>query len=64
MSNAKLTKKEVVELFKQDVLPDVVKQYGKKDLPAKREAWNNFTDMLQKEGLITESQYDKWLGPF
>jgi len=34
------------------------------DVIAKREAWNNFTDALCKEGYITDSQYDRWTNPF
>jgi len=35
-----------------------------KDKPAVREAWNNYTDMLQKDGSITEKQYNEWSNPF
>lgn len=34
------------------------------DVIAKREAWNNFTDDLCKEGYITENQYNNWTNPF
>ena len=34
------------------------------DVIAKREAWNNYTDALCKEGLITNQQYDSWTNPF
>jgi hypothetical protein len=33
------------------------------DKPRIREAWNNYTDYLYKAGLITQRQYDTWLGP-
>lgn len=36
----------------------------KHDKPALREAWNNYTDMLCKDGRITQHQYDTWLNPF
>ena len=39
-------------------------QVWKHDKPALREAWNNFTDMLCKDGRITPRQYDTWLNPF
>ena len=29
------------------------------DVIAKREEWNNYTDYLCKQGVITESQYDR-----
>ena len=31
---------------------------------ARREAWNDYTDALQKDGLISARQYDPWSGPF
>jgi len=31
---------------------------------ARREAWNDYTDALQKDGLISTRQYDTWSGPF
>lgn len=34
------------------------------DVIAKREAWNNYTDALCKDGVITESQYNNWTNPF
>ena len=34
------------------------------DIVAKREAWNNFTDALCKEGYITTKQYNNWSNPF
>ena len=36
----------------------------KGDTVWKREEWNNFTDMLCKEGYITEKQYETWSNPF
>ena len=36
----------------------------KDDVIAKREDWNNFTDMLCKAGDITENQYNNWSNPF
>ena len=38
--------------------------YEASDKPALREAWNNFTDSLCKDGLITERQYETWANPF
>lgn len=34
------------------------------DVVAKREAWNNYTDSLCKEGYITSKQYHNWTNPF
>ncbi len=59
-----MTKKEAVEEFEEYVLPEVLRVYGRRDRPAVREAWNNYTDMLQKDGRITARQYDTWVGPY
>lgn len=61
-----MTKKEAVEEFKAHAMPWIQEQYeqdGRPDWPARREAWNNFTDMLQKEGRITMRQYETWTHP-
>ena len=34
------------------------------DYVAKREFFNNYTDMLCKEGVITSKQYETWSNPF
>ena len=34
------------------------------DSVAKREYFNNYTDMLCKEGVITSKQYETWSNPF
>jgi hypothetical protein len=34
------------------------------DKVAIRTAWNDYTDMLCKNGDITEKQYDTWTSPF
>jgi hypothetical protein len=44
-------------------MPSVVASYGPRDKPACREAWNNWTDSLHKDGEITERQYNTWEGP-
>ena len=36
----------------------------KTDTIAKRESWNDYTDMLCKEGDITMNQYNNWSNPF
>lgn len=62
----RMTKAEAVEHWRQYVLPGVVAQYergGRRDLPARREAWNNYTDALHKDGLITAHQYNTWTHP-
>jgi hypothetical protein len=62
-----MTKKEALSHFKNEVLPLVRKQYEKDgviDMPARREAWNNWTDALMKNGNITPAQYENWDNPF
>lgn len=59
-----MTKKEAVAEFKADILPHVIKQYGKNDKPAIEQAWNDWTDALCKNGRITQHQYDTWVHPF
>ncbi len=62
----KLTRKEILAMFKEEVLPYVKEQYekdGRVDHIARREAFNNFTDSLFKDGMITEKTYNEY-NPF
>lgn len=59
-----MTKKEALTDFKRDIYPLIIKSYGVKDKVALAEAWNNYTDSLCKEGLITQKQYNNWENPF
>lgn len=54
-----MTKIQAEEIFKADYLPNI----SKNDKPAKRQAWNNFTDYLCKDGQITSKQYETWVNP-
>ena len=61
-----MTKAEVVKIWRREILPLVKQEYeqdGIPDYPARREAWNNWTDHLCKTGLITLHQYENWVGP-
>lgn len=63
----KMTKQQALQMFKEEILPFIKQQYeqdGIKDTIARREAWNNFTDTLCKNGDITTKQYEKWDNPF
>ncbi len=51
---------ELGEMFDRDILPSVVEQYGKDDYPAIREAFNNWTDGLCRDGQLAESQYQEY----
>jgi hypothetical protein len=58
-----MTHAEAVEHFDECVLPWVIEQYeqdGVPDLPARREAWNDWTDGLCKDGEISDWQYENW----
>lgn len=61
-----MTKKEAEREFKEEVLPQVRERYeqdGRRDIPARSEAWNGWTDGLCKNGRITEHQYETWIHP-
>lgn len=54
-----ISKKQIDNQFKAYILPSIVKMYEqdrRKDKPARREAYNNYIDSLQKDGQITESK--------
>ena len=49
--------------FEEEVLPYVRLAFehdGTPDWPARREAWNNWTDALCKDGEISDWQYYHW----
>jgi len=57
---------DAVDEFNAHVLPVVkmdFEQDGVADWPARREAWNNFTDMLCKNLDISDWQYENWSQP-
>ena len=54
------------EYFTEEILPMIQEQYeqdGVPDWPARCEAWINWTDMLCKDGEISEWQYANWSHP-
>ena len=59
-----MTKKRALEIFHEEIMPDLIEKYGGDDKIAFAEAWNNFTDTLCKEGEISQRQYDTWIGPY
>jgi len=62
-----LTKREVIDLFRTTVLPGIRLKYeqdGKIDKVARREEWNNFTNMLNEDGLLSDYAYDNWAYPY
>ena len=61
-----MTRDQAIEDFITTVLPAVVEEYeqdGIIDEPARSEAWNNFTDYLCKDNLISDWQYNNWSQP-
>ncbi len=53
-------------IFEADILPMVQEHFeqdGEPDWPARREAWNNWTDSLCKDRLISDWQYENWTHP-
>jgi len=58
---------EQVELaYLNEVFPAVTRRYeadGVPDYPARREAWNDHVDALQKAGEVTAEQANTWLSP-
>ena len=54
LEEAKLTLKQVEKDFADFILPEIPKN----DKVAKREAWNNYLDSLNKDGLLTDKQTD------
>ena len=54
------------EYFTEEILPIIHEQYeqdGVPDYPARCEAWCNWTDMLCKDGEISDWQYMNWSHP-
>lgn len=60
MGRRMTTKKDVLKYFNEYIKPTIPSD----DKPALREAWNNYIDMLCKDGDITEKQYNNWSNPF
>lgn len=63
----KLTKKQVLADFRENVLPAIRSMYeqdGRVDAIARREEWNNYVDMLARDGVITQKQADNWDNPY
>jgi len=62
----KMTRNQVWQQFKTDILPHIKKTYerdGIPDKPARREAWNNYVDSLAQDGLVSYDDADNWSHP-
>ena len=58
-----ITWNQAVEQFNEHILPQVQEEFeqdGIKDIPARSEAWNNWTDSLCKDEVISDWQYENW----
>lgn len=62
-----MNKTEATQIFRENILPDIIahenETNGRPDKPARRQAWNDFTDGLARDGDITEKQRMTWLHP-
>ena len=58
-----ITLAEACATFIVEILPMIQEQYeqdGTPDIPARSEAWNNWTDALCKDEQISDWQYENW----
>jgi hypothetical protein len=54
------SEEELSERFDTEILPSVIKAYGEDDQDAIDQAFNNWSDMLCKDGQIHELQYNSY----
>ena len=61
----RLTKKQALAIFKKELKEnEMFYNLIVNDKVALRESWNNYTDSLCKDGMITPYQYNIWANPF
>jgi len=60
----RMTKVEVVASFREMLKDSPTGTLLKGDRIAKREAFNNYVDMLNKDGMVTDHQAYNWSNPF
>ena len=60
----RMTKKEVVASFREMLKDSPTGTLLRGDRIAKREAFNDYVDMLNKDGLVTDYQAYNWSNPF
>ena len=58
-----MTYEQVVAVFEENIKPLVIEQYGD-DYIAMREAFNDYTDMLCKDGSISNNMYNDMDNPY
>lgn len=54
------TQREARRIFNEEIRPYVIARYGPRDRPALDEAWNDWTDSLHKDRVISARAYDRW----
>tara|TARA_Y100000310_G_C19987962_1_gene492812 strand:+ start:276 stop:509 length:234 start_codon:yes stop_codon:yes gene_type:complete len=60
---------QAVDFFEEYIMPAILKTEQENgftryaDLPMRREAWNNYTDALCKDGQISDWQQANWNQP-
>ena len=62
--NFRMTKKEVVASFREMLKDSPTGTLLRGDSIAKREAFNDYVDMLNKDGMVTDYQAYNWSNPF
>ena len=60
----RITKKEVVASFREMLKDSPTGTLLRGDSIAKREAFNDYVDGLNKDGLVTDYQAYNWSNPF
>lgn len=51
---------ELSTCFDDEIAPSIIRQYGENDTVAMNEAFNDWSDMLCKDGEIHEEQYNTY----
>ncbi len=54
-----MNKRQAEQSFRESILPHLPAN----DAPARRQAWNEYVDGLQRDGQITETQASMWDQP-
>lgn len=54
------SQKEARRIFREDIRPLVVKQYGASDTVALDEAWNDWIDSLNKDRIVSDYGAMNW----
>ena len=61
-----ILRSQAIEDFKANILPWTIHRYESDGIPdwiARCECWNDWTDILCKDSLISDWQYENWSQP-